>query len=129
MTDSYPAATDLLRAVSECLRSDIAPALTDKALQFKLKIAENVLAIVRREIEQGSENAQRENAILAALLGEQGSSAQLSRQLSSAIAAGAFDDRAEELLPALEAISLGQLAIDNPDYSSYQALIKETSVL
>lgn len=129
MTDSYPVATDLLDAVSECLSAEIAPVLTDKALQFKLKIAENVLAIVRREIEQGGGNALRDNEQLAALLGVQAGVPDLSRRLNSAIAAGDFDHREDALFSALEAITLRQLAIDNPKYSTYQSLINDTSVL
>lgn len=129
MSESYPPAADLLSAVSEFLQGDVAAALTDNALQFKLKIAVNVLAIVQREIVLGPANAEAKKETWSALLGEEGGSQTLQVRLSEAIAAGKFDGGDSELLSVLEAQTLRQLAIDNPKYSTYQALINDTSVL
>ncbi|HCS28485.1 MAG TPA: hypothetical protein DIW43_13580 [Spongiibacteraceae bacterium] len=129
MTDSYPRATDLLKAVSECLQSEIVPALDDRALQFKMKIAVNVLAIVEREISRKPESNDRDKEQLETLLGEAGELSQLREKLNDKIAEGAFDGRDEELLASLQAASLRQLAIDNPNYSTYQSLTKDTRVL
>lgn len=129
MTESYPCATDLLKAVSECLQNEIAPAVDDRALQFKLKIAVNVLAIVEREISRKPDRDEQDSAQLQTLLGEAGELSQLRQRLNDKIAAGEFDGRDEELLASLQAVSLRQLAIDNPNYSTYQSLIKDTRVL
>lgn len=129
MTDSCPSPLELLQVVSDCLNNDIAPALDDKSLQFKLKIAANVLAIVGREIALLPESSERDRAQLATLLGEDGTLAQLAQRMNAAIAAGEFDGRDDELLAGLQAICLRQVAVDNPKYSTYQVLIKDTRVL
>ena len=129
MTDSCPSSVALLQAVSDCLNSEIAPNLNDKALQFKVKIAVNVLAIVAREIAALPENCEHDRVALAALLGEDGDLPWLRQRMNEAIAAGEFDEREDELLAGLQAMCLRQIAIDNPKYSTYQSLIKDTSVL
>lgn len=129
MSESYPSASELLNAVSECLQTEIAPVLEDKALQFKLKIAVNVLSIVEREIAVAARHKQRDREQLADLLGGNGELPELSQQLITAIEAGEFDVKDDVLLAGLQAVCLRQLAIDNPGYSTYQALINDTSVL
>ncbi|MFT5575577.1 MAG: hypothetical protein ACI89D_001095 [Bermanella sp.] len=129
MTETYPCAEDLIGAVSDFLKSDVAPMLVDSALQFKLKIAVNVLAIVRRELERGQHQLEKEKDALAAMLREDGDVLHLRQRLIEAINAGEFDAKEDELLSVLEAQSLRQIAIDNPRYSTYQALAKSTSLL
>ncbi len=64
-----PAATELLAAVRQFLREEVAPALGDPRLRFRALIAANVVGIVERELagEEGRLLAEWER--LGALLG------------------------------------------------------------
>ena len=64
-----PAATELLAAVRQFLRDEVAPALGDPRLRFRALIAANVVGIVERELagEEGRLLAEWER--LGALLG------------------------------------------------------------
>ena len=64
-----PAATELLAAVRQFLRDEVAPALGDPRLRFRALIAANVVGIVERELAGEEARLLAEWERLAALLG------------------------------------------------------------
>jgi len=68
MPPSRPSAAELLEAVREFLERDVLPALAAD-VRFQCRVAINVLATVRRELELGPALQSRERDRLAALLG------------------------------------------------------------
>lgn len=63
-----PTASELLAAVQDFLRQEVAPVLGDQRQRFRLLIAANVLAIVQRELHGEEERLRAEWTRLAALL-------------------------------------------------------------
>jgi hypothetical protein len=116
-----PATLELVDAVSEFLSREIAPTLSGR-LAFHLRVAVNVLATIRREIELGPAADRDEAARLAALLGQGGDLAALNAKLCRRIAedAIAVDDPA--LVEHLWATTLDTLAIDQPGYATYRRI-------
>jgi hypothetical protein len=106
-----PTAAELLGAVSEFLRADVL-ATTTGHTQYLLRVAINVVDIVRREVEQrpGAE------ARLTAALAELGVADEAG--LARAVRAGAFDGRDEELRRYLTVAVATRLAASNPRYVS-----------
>src|SRR5580698_3328859 len=85
-----PTPTELIKAVADFLRSEIAPALSGHHA-FKLRVSINALDLVTRQLalEQGSDTA--EAARLMQLLGIQGTLGELNRALADCIANGEAD--------------------------------------
>ncbi len=113
-----PAAPELLAAVESHLRQEVGPELSG-ADAFYLKVAANVVAIVRRELEQGPQADAAEHESLRALTGEDGDLERLNRALAHAIDAGEIDTDDPALLRHLRATAMVKLAVDNPRYASY----------
>ena len=114
-----PAATELIDAVAEFIARDVAPTLTGR-LAFHARVAVNVLAIVKRELELGPAADRADAARLAALLGRDGDPAALTEELCRRIETGeiAADDPA--LIDHLWATTLATLAVDQPNYATYR---------
>ncbi len=120
MTCKRPGDAELLTAVLEFLESDVKQALTASDTQFKLRIAANVLRIVRRDCEKGLQCRMDERERLQQLLASsQTDLDKLSEHFCDEIRRGAFDDRHDELKQVLTEITLDRLSIDNPRYSTY----------
>jgi hypothetical protein len=124
-----PTTPELVDAVSEFLSREVAPQLSGR-LAFHLRVAVNVLATIRREIEQGPGAERAELARLVALLGEGEAGADLealNAELCRRIAAGelAADDPA--LVDHLWATTLDTLAIDQPGYATYRRIAADQS--
>ena len=85
-----PTPTELIKAVADFLRNEIAPVIKGHNA-FKLRVGINALDLVTRQLalEQGSDAA--ETARLTQLLGMQGSLVDLNRALSEKIAKGEVD--------------------------------------
>ncbi|SHG73366.1 hypothetical protein SAMN05443248_2499 [Bradyrhizobium erythrophlei] len=83
-----PTPEELISAVADFLRNDIAPAVSGHNA-FKLRVSINALDLVTRQLklEQASDSA--EAARLSQLLGEQGSVGELTRALAERIGGGA----------------------------------------
>jgi len=111
-----PTAVELLDAVAGFLERDAAPAL-DARLRFHARVAANVLRIVQREWELGPGQAERQRALLAGLLGQDGEAPELWTELARAIRAGTLDERRADVLAALREITAQKLAIANPGYT------------
>jgi hypothetical protein len=114
-----PATPELIDAVSEFLQREVAPQLSGR-LGFHLRVAVNVLAIVRRELTLGPAADGRESARLASLLGEDGALADLNETLTRRIAEGAFDADDAALVAHLWSTTLDTLAIDQPGYATFR---------
>lgn len=114
-----PTPVELTKAVADFLRNDIAPLISGHQA-FKLRVAINILDLVTRQLsrEEGSDAAEVER--LRALLGMDGSVAELNRVLSERIAKGEMDLATPGLAEHLWATTMDKLAVDQPNYASYK---------
>jgi hypothetical protein len=114
-----PTPTELIKAVADFLRSDIAPAISGHNA-FKLRVSINALELVTRQLalEQGSDAA--EAARLSRLLAMQGSLTELNRTLADRIAKGEVDLVTPGLANHLWQTTMDKLAVDQPNYASYK---------
>ncbi|SRR5260370_41760165 len=114
-----PTPTELIKAVADFLRNDIAPLITGHNA-FKLRVSINALDLVTRQLklEQGSDAA--EAARLSQLLGRQGSLGELNRELADRIAKGELDLHTPGLADHLWQTTMNKLAVDQPNYASYK---------
>jgi hypothetical protein len=118
-----PTPTELIKAVAEFLRNEIAPVVKGHNA-FKLRVGINALDLVTRQLalEQGSDTA--EAARLRQLLGMNGSLVELNRALSSKIANGEVDLQMPGLPEHLWQTTMDKLAVDQPNYASYKRELK-----
>jgi hypothetical protein len=118
-----PTPTELIKAVADFLRNEIAPAIKGHNA-FKLRVGINALDLVTRQLalEQGSDAA--EAARLTQLLGAQGSLGDLNRALSEGIASGHVDLQTPGLSDHLWQTTMDKLAVDQPNYASYKREIE-----
>ena len=114
-----PTPNELIKAVAEFLRNEIAPVIQGHNA-FKLRVGINALDLVSRQLalEQGSDTA--EAARLRRLLGMNGSLMELNRVLSSKIAGGEIDLQTPGLPEHLWQTTMDKLAVDQPNYASYK---------
>jgi hypothetical protein len=114
-----PTATELVKAVADFLRNDIAPSISGHSA-FKLRVAINALDLVTRQLalESGSDAA--EAARLKQLLGMQGSLGELNRALASKIASSEADLNTPGLAEHLWQTTMDKLAVDQPNYAAYR---------
>jgi hypothetical protein len=109
-----PSAEVLLQAVVEWI-DEIRPYL-DERNAFLARVARAALGVVGREISLGPGVAADSRARLSALLGHDGDHPALSEELSELLRSGQMDADMPGLREALVAITLNQLAIDQPSY-------------
>ena len=114
-----PTPEELLKAVADFLRNDIAPVISGHNA-FKLRVAINMLDLVTRQLtlEQGGDAA--EAARLSQLLGLQGSLIELNRALAGRIADGELDPQTPGLSEHLWQTTMDKLAVDQPNYAAYK---------
>ena len=114
-----PTPEELIKAVADFLRNDIAPAISGHNA-FKLRVAINALDLVTRQLalEEGSDAA--ELAGLSKLLGVHGSLGELNRVLAERIAKGDIDLQTPGLSEHLWQTTMAKLAVDQPNYASYK---------
>ena len=118
-----PTAEQLLQAVAAFLREQVVPS-THGPLAFHARVAANALDIARREITLAPAAEARECALLGALLAvDVRDPAPLNRLLCERIDADAMDLRTPGLADALWRITLDKLAVDQPDYDTYQRAV------
>lgn len=116
-----PTADELLDAVRDYLRTEVAPAAPDHRSRFRALIAANVVAIVRRELAAGVDGS-KEVAAIAALLDQPALLEQpvdeANRRLAAHIRTGGADEG--EHARAVRAFVRGQvegkLAVNNPTF-------------
>jgi Domain of unknown function (DUF6285) len=114
-----PTPIELVKAVADFLRNDIAP-LIGGHNAFKLRVSINALDLVTRQLalEQGSAAAELER--LSQLLGRRGSLVELNRALADRIAKGEADLQTPGLADHLWQTTMDKLAVDQPNYASYR---------
>jgi Domain of unknown function (DUF6285) len=114
-----PAPEELIKAVADFLRSDIAPAISGHNA-FKLRVSINALELVTRQLTLESRSDAAEAARLSRLLGMQGSLTELNRMLADRIANGEIDLQTPGLADHLWQTTMAKLAVDQPNYASYR---------
>ena len=114
-----PTSIDLLVAISHFLdtkiKSEVPPHLA-----FKLRIVENVLNIVIREIEKGDELSKEVINLLQGLIESDTPSIET---LASMIKDEKIDLEDQDLKDLLVTLSKNKIAVDNPNYSTFKKLI------
>lgn len=113
-----PSALELVTAVREFLEQHAMPALQGHTA-FHARVAANALGIVARELEQGGPSANDELDRLRALLGRDGTLAELNRELCRRIRSGDIAWNAPALATHLVPTTLAKVAVDQPNYSGY----------
>lgn len=114
-----PTLIELVEAVREFLETKAMPELTGHTA-FHARVAVNVLDIALRELREGPGFAAAEGARLSALLGREGSIADLNRALGEAVTTGAIAIDDPALIDHLRRTTMEKLAIDNPKYAGYR---------
>lgn len=114
-----PTPIELTKVVADFLRNDITPLISGHQA-FKLRVAINILDLVTRQLtrEEGSDAKEIER--LRALLGMDGSVADLNRTLADRIAKGEINLATPGLAEHLWATTMDKLAVDQPNYASYK---------
>jgi hypothetical protein len=111
-----PSAAELVTAVREFLEKHAIPQLAGRTA-FHGRVAANALAIVARELEQGSAAGLAEHASLRRLLGEDGSIESLNRELCRRLRQGFVDPLDPTVARHLVNTTLAKVAIDQPGYA------------
>ena len=111
-----PSSVELLKAVSffldEKIKKEVPPHLA-----FKLRIVENVLNIVFREIEQGDALSEEVINDLKKLINSDIASLE---DLATLIKEQKIDLEDQDLQNILVKLSKNKIAVDNPNYSTYK---------
>jgi hypothetical protein len=114
-----PTPTELIKAVADFLRNDIAPEIKGHNA-FKLRVGINALDLVTRHLALQAGSDAAEAGRLKRLLGIDGSLLELNRELSGRIANGEVDLQTPGLPEHLWQTTMDKLAIDQPNYASYK---------
>ena len=114
-----PTPVELVKAVADFLRNDIAPAISGHNA-FKLRVSINALDLVTRQLALAQSSDAAETARLSRLLGREGSLAELNRALADQIATGKADLQTPGLSDHLWQTTLDKLAVDQPNYAAYR---------
>src|SRR5258708_4588452 len=114
-----PTPEELIKAVADFLRSDIAPGISGHNA-FKLRVSINALDLVSRQLTLEEESDAAEVSRLSQLLGMQGSLTELNRTLADRIAKGELDLQTPGLAEHLWQTTMDKLAVDQPNYASYK---------
>ena len=111
---THPKTEELVESVALWLEQ-IRPSL-DPRNAFLSRVAANALRTVGRELTLGPAADAEGERYMSHLLGHEGAFADLTAELCERIRTGAFDVETPGLLPALHAMTMAQLAIDQPSY-------------
>jgi Domain of unknown function (DUF6285) len=114
-----PTPTELIKAVADFLRNEIAPVMKGHHA-FKLRVGINALDLVTRQLalQQGSDAG--EVGRLHDLLGVEGPLGELNQALADRIASGEIDLGKRGLAEHLWQTTMDKLAVDQPNYASYK---------
>jgi hypothetical protein len=118
-----PTPPELLLAVAAFLRDDVLPQLEGGAA-FRVRVAANALDLVRREITAPARQSEEERDRLQALLGVDGETDALTRELARRIADGRMELQNPMLRSLLWRVTEAKLAIDQPDYAGLQRALR-----
>ena len=122
-----PTPEELIKAVADFLRSDIAPLISGHHA-FKLRVSINALDLVTRQITLEQAGDAAEAARLSRLLAMQGTLGELNRALADRIAKGDVDLQTPGLADHLWQTTMDKLAVDQPNYASYRRELGEKGV-
>jgi len=114
-----PTPEELIRAVADFLRNDIAPGISGHNA-FKLRVSINALDLVARQLSLAQASDAAETARLEELLGRKGSLGELNRLLADRIAKGEVGLQTPGLAGHLWQTTMDKLAVDQPNYASYK---------
>ena len=114
-----PTPVELINAVAEFLRNDVAPQLSGHSA-FKLRVGLNALVLVARQLTLEAAGDAAELERLSKLLGASGSLEDLNRLLSARIARGEVGFQTPGLTEHVWQTTMDKLAIDQPNYASYR---------
>jgi hypothetical protein len=114
-----PTPHELIKAVADFLRNEIAPVIKGHNA-FKLRVGINALELVARQMALESGGDAAEAARLRQLLGIDGSLLDLNRALAEKIAKGEADLQTPGLAEHLWQTTMDKLAVDQPNYASYK---------
>src|SRR5215470_8290297 len=114
-----PTPSELIKAVADFLRSEIAPAIKGHNA-FKLRVGINALDLVTRQLALQGPSDAAEATRLTALLGIDGSVMELNRALAEKIAKGEVDLDTPGLKEHLWQTTMDKLEVDQPNYESYK---------
>jgi len=114
-----PTPTELVKAVADFLRTEIAPVIKGHNA-FKLRVGINALDLVVRQLTLEAPADAAEHSRLKALLGSEGSLLELNRALSERIAKGEVGPDTPGLKEHLWQTTMDKLAVDQPGYASYK---------
>lgn len=115
-----PTSSELIKAVIDFLETKIKHELPAH-LAFKIRITNNVLGMVQREIDQGEQLSEEVIEVMSNLIN---SDEATTKNLSDLIKNGDLDLTDNKLKELLVLLSKNKIAIDNPNYSTYKKLIK-----
>lgn len=104
-----PSARQLVESVREWMERDVLAATTGR-VQFHTRVAINVLAMVERELELGTQQSRDHDERLRSLgVGSV-------HELAEAIRNGDLDQRLADVVDAVRADVIAKLAVANPNY-------------
>ena len=115
-----PTSSELIKAVMDFLDTKIKDELPPH-LAFKLRITNNVLGMVQREIDHGETLHQEVHDAMQNLIN---SEELTTENLSDLIKNGKIDLKNRDLEDLLVLLSKNKIAVDNPNFSTYKKLIK-----
>ena len=119
MMQDEPTPNELITAVADFLRNEIAPVIKGHNA-FKLRVSINALDLVTRQLALESRSDAAESDRLSQLLGMQGSLRELNRVLADRIAKGEVDLQTPGLSEHLWQTTMDKLAVDQPNYAAYR---------
>ncbi len=118
---THPTASELIEAVIRFIEDRAAPQLKDRDA-FLARVAVNALNTVRREIEQGPAAEASATERLGAILGRDGTWAELNEALCAGIEDGSIDAADPAVMAHLKASIIDQVRIDQPNYAGLRTL-------
>jgi hypothetical protein len=119
-----PTPTELIKAVADFLRNDIAPVISGHNA-FKLRVSINALDLVTRQLALAEGSDAAESARLSQLLAMGGPLGELNRVLADRIAKGELDLQTPGLADHVWQTTIDKLAVDQPNYASYKRELGE----
>ncbi|HEY3832001.1 MAG TPA: DUF6285 domain-containing protein [Acidimicrobiia bacterium] len=110
-----PTAAELVEAVHEYLEHAVWPELEGHTA-FHMRVTLKVLDTLRRELELGPAQDAAQQARLEALLGHDGDTATLERELARGLRDGSVDDARADVNEHVRATVREKLLVSNPAY-------------
>jgi hypothetical protein len=111
-------------AVAEFLRAVVAIEANPRTA-FVARVAANALEMSRRQLALAPAAEAAEYERLRAILGQDGSLAELNAEFAAQIASGALELGSPGVAEQLWDATLAKLAVDQPTYSGYRAALDE----